>query len=305
MLGRRSDDRLAHFIEDAFLPADGGAATLELAVARSGELPRLPPVEWAREWVDRHQPVPLEVTYPYRIFLDRQVGIAYALDQRTGRGAVWVRRERELDLRSLITPFRMMLSWLANLFDGEVVHASAAVVDGQGWAMSGASGSGKSTLAIALGLAGDGFISDDCALLHGGRIHAVYSRAKLDARASELLGDHGLELRTLADAARAKSFFRVSDLGQGFVPSHELAAWAFPSISAGQGRYEMSARRAYQLLSTDSLREVLGGSARNRQRLAASVATRPAYRLLLGPNMAENVEIVHAAAAGVGAGHGR
>lgn len=293
-LGIRDDDPLSEFIRDAFLPGREAPGMLELSVTRAGDLDRLPPLEWAREWIDTGRIVPIEVTYPYRVFFDRQVGIVYALDQMSGRGAVWVRRDRELDLRSFITPFRLMLSWLANLFDAEVVHASAAAVDGQALLMSGASGSGKSTLAIALGMAGHGFIADDCVLLHGDAVYAVYSRAKLDGRAETLLGSHGLDLQRLAATPRSKGFFRVEDLGGAFVAEHHLGALGFPVLSTTTGHYRLPQRRAYRMLSADSLREIFGGGARNRLRLATAVRRHPAYRVLLSTSMEDNVAAIRA-----------
>jgi hypothetical protein len=296
-IGFQTQDHLATFIREAFLtrPADAAptdAGPLELVIARAGELDRLPPMEWAREWIDSGSVIAQEITYPYRIFIDRQVGIVYVLDQKAGRGVVWIRRESELDLRSFITPFRLMLSWMANLFDGEVVHASAAVVDGMGIAMSGASGSGKSTLAIALGLAGHGFIADDCVLIHGGRIHAVYARAKLDDHAASLIGSHRLELSRLPNTPRSKGYFQVDQFGAQFVADLALASWVFPTLSTKAAYYRLAQRRAYRRLSVDSLREVFGGSTRNNLRLAASVRGLPSFRVLLSTSMAENIDVV-------------
>ena len=301
-IGFQTQDHLAGFIRDAFLAGPihaGPSATgsLELVIARAGELDRLPPMEWARDWIDTGRVIPQEITYPYRIFIDRQVGVVYVLDQKSQRGVVWIRRESELDLRSFITPFRLMLSWMANLFDGEVVHASAAVVDGRAMAMSGASGSGKSTLAIALGLAGHGFIADDCVLVHDDRIHAVFARAKLDDHAASLIGSHGLELNFLPNTPRAKSYFQVDQFGAGFVTDQALASWVFPALSSKAAHYRLAQRRAYRMLSSDSLREVFGGSTRNRLRLAGSVRQLPSFRVLLSTTMAENIDMMREMAA--------
>jgi len=46
------------------------------------------------------------------------------------------------------------------------------------------------------------------------------------------------------------------------------------------------------MLSTDSLREILGGRARNQLRLARLLQYTPAFRLLLSDDMAQNVKAV-------------
>jgi hypothetical protein len=296
-VGSRTDDALARLVLGAFLPGGAQPVRFSLAVARHGERLGLPPVEWAWDWIARGQPVAAEVTAPYRVFCDRTTGIAYALDTTDGRAAVWIRHERELDLRSFITPFRLMMSWFADTFGGEVVHASAAVVDGRAVAFSGASGSGKSTLAIGLGLSGHPMISDDCLLVHDGVAYAVFGRAKLDGEAERIVGARGLHLHSLPDTPRAKRFFAVTDLGAGFVGESPLHAWGFPVLGLGTGHFRMTPHRAYQELGADSLREVFGGDRSNRLRLVRLTHRYPAYRLLLGRSMAENVEVVRAALA--------
>lgn len=298
-VGTWADDPVARLVRGAYLPESGATGPgFTLAVARHGELPRLPSTEWARQWTETGRVVPAEITYPYRVFLDRQVGIAYAFDPRAGRAAVWIRRERELDLRSFITPFRVLLSWMADTFDAEVVHASAAVVDGRGLVMSGASGSGKSTLAIGLGLAGQPMVSDDCVLVHGSTMHAVFARAKLDAAAVDLVGGHDLPLHQLPRTPRAKGFVQVDALGAGFTPEHPLHSWGFPALGRQPGHYSLAPRRAYRMLATDSMREVFGGGTRNRLRLARSVRQHPSHRILLGPSMTDNISVVRAAMSG-------
>jgi len=303
-VGLRTDDDLAHLIAGAFLPACGSVAAdrprFSLAVARHGEPLRLPPAVWADEWTRSARVVPAEITHPYRVFLDRQVGVAYAVDRSTGRAAVWVRRADELDLRSFITPFRLALSWLAGTFGAEVVHASAAVVDDRAIAFSGASGSGKSTLAIGLGLAGHRFVSDDCLLLHDGVAYAVFARAKVDDHSAAIVGTaaRGLPLSRLPDTPRAKRFLAVDALGDAFAPQFALHAWGFPVLGLGTGHYRLAERRAFRLLAADSLREIFGGGPVNRLRLAREIRRVPGYRLLVGESMTENAEVVRAALAG-------
>jgi hypothetical protein len=294
----RTDDAFIRFVLGAFLPAP---ATMlpqyRFVLLRHGDLAKLPSTEWAREWKESGQPVPAVVTYPYRVFVDPLVGLVYVFDPMTRVAVVWIRRECELDLRSFLTPFRVLLSWIANSMNGEVVHASAAVIDGRGLLISGASGSGKSTLAIGLGLAGHRLISDDCLLVHEGTAYAVFARAKLDEASSALVGAGRLPLQALPGTPRAKSYFTVDELGEGFTRQHRLNTLGLAAIHPTSGHYAVTPRRAFQMLSTDSMREVMGGTTRNRLRIARLARSHAAQRLLLGPSMSANVAMVRLAVA--------
>jgi energy-coupling factor transporter ATP-binding protein EcfA2 len=291
-LGVTRQDDLGALIRGAFRPIHASASRFSLSVIRHDDLPALPQAEWARPWINSGQEVASTVAYPYRLLFDRVVGVIHALDQRDGRAAIWVRHESEVDRRSFITPFRIMLSWLANLIDAEVVHASAAMVNGHAVAFSGASGSGKSTLALALGIAGHPMIADDCLLIEDGRVHAVYTRAKVDSQSQRLLGIAEHRLVTLPDAPRAKKVLPLDGTGVSVTHSAPLAAWGLPVLGSRPGIYPLSRRRAYRMLATDSLREVIGGRARNRLRLARACAAHPAFRVMLTSSMGDNVETV-------------
>ncbi len=293
-IGYRTQDALCELILGAFMQQRSANAEFRLSIVRAHEMPRLPPMEWASPWTNAGRVVPEEITYPYRVFIDRTTGIAYALDQQRGVGTVWIRRNGELDLRSFLTPFRLILSWMSNLRDAEIVHGSGAVINGQGMAFSGASGSGKSTLAIACGILGEQAISDDCLLLYKNTMFAVYSRAKLTQHSLALIGGPSIPTSALAHSRGAKEYFRLQSLGTGYVSSHALHRWCFPIIDKRSAAYVLTKRRAYRMLSVDSLREVFGGGVRNRIRLAHEVAKRPCTRLMISESMPDNLALLRA-----------
>ena len=72
------------------------------------ELPVTPSIEWARKWIDTHSVVPEMISYPYRIFIDKNTGSIYLFDTISERGVICLRRSSEIDLRGMITPFRLM-----------------------------------------------------------------------------------------------------------------------------------------------------------------------------------------------------
>ena len=290
-LGTTRSDRFGQLVQGAFIAAPGSPATARLTILRTSDLPLLPPADWARPWVNAAQEIPATVAYPYRIFLDRVVGVVYVLDQRSRDGVVWIRSESELDLRSFITPFRTMMSWLANLQDAEVVHAAGVHVGGLGLAFSGASGSGKSTLGMTLGMHDHEVISDDCLWVQGDRMYAVYNRAKVDAHARTLLKIEDHHLLVLPPTPHAKGVVELSKF-TNFRLSATLDTLAFPVISSRPGWYPLAPRAALRMLSRDSLREIHGGRTRNHLRLAHLTASHPACRVLLANSPRANVETI-------------
>lgn len=293
-LGVNASHELGRMIDGAFLPGTPQTSQLRLAVLHQDEA-RLPSTLWARSFIEQRVEVPAEIADPFRIFFDAVVGVVYVLDRRDGRSVVWVRRSSEVDRRSFITPFRIMLSWLGDLIDVEVVHAAAAIVDGRGVAFSGPSGSGKSTIAIALGLDGDQVVADDCVVIDSGIIHAVYARAKVDPFAQKLLGLDDEVLSVVPDTPRAKRILDLPSMGDSFRPSAPLEMWMNPVRSRTSDWYPITARRMHRLLATDSLREVVGAGSSNHSRLARLAWRVPSCRLLLSPDVAANTAMVRRA----------
>jgi hypothetical protein len=298
-IGVSGNTCVAELIRGAYLPSAARARQLTLSVVESNHIPQLPPLDWARAWIAGDHQIPEDITFPYRIMFDRQVGVVYALDIEAEHGVIWIRRPSEVDMRSFITPFRIMLSWLAGLFGGEVIHGSAAVVGGAGILLSGPSGSGKSTTAIALALGGHVMVSDDCVLVHQGHVYAVYSRAKVD-RLRGLPGvTDKVRIQRLVGTAIGKDFFALEDLGESFARSARLHGLAFPKMSRSPGFFRISRERARLLLTEDSLRETKGGTQENVLRLAHLAIRYPAFRLLLAENPAEREVLLERLAAAV------
>jgi hypothetical protein len=282
-------DPVGELIDAAFLHTDPVHDSPSLTVLRHDDLSALPDAEWARTWVEMRIEVPQHISYPYRILFDRVVGVIYVLDQISGRAAIWIRHPTEIDVRSLFTPFRIMLSWLANRVDAEVLHAAGVVVDGWGLVLSGDSGSGKSTLALSLAAANQGIVADDCLLLHDGSIHAIYSRAKVDLWTAQQLGFTEVTYHPASSSKSTKGLVAL-DEHPGFCTHAPLRLIGLPVTGFRTAGYvAVSQRRAYQLVAGDTLREVIGGSTRNRLRLARLARSHRAFRLMLARSLPENV----------------
>lgn len=290
-LSMDAEDDLAHLIYGAFLPVISPHAAMNFHILRRIGLDRLPSFEWARGWIDTDQTIPEEITHPYRVLFDRQVGIIYVLNKESKAGAVWIRRQSELDLRSFITPFRTMLSWFAELVGGEIVHGAGVVVNGVGMILSGPSGSGKSTTAIALAQSGHELIADDCVLVQKGHIHAVYARTKVDRRLGLPFSSVAIKLQRLRGVANAKDFFTIEDSGLRYRQVARVQALAFPSISPMSGYVRIPSERARRLLTRDSLREIRGGNQGNLLRLSHLAIRYPAFRALLPQDFQARVSL--------------
>lgn len=276
------------FISGAFLPANGDGRAFTLTIADGHEIPEVPNLDWASPWIASHVPVPEKHTYPYRVFADIYAGVLYVWDTVAHRGVIWVRRRFELDFRVLVTPFRLMLSWMAHSKGGFVLHAGVGTIASHGLILSGPSGSGKSTTSLSLGLFRSGVLADDCALLFDSHAYAIYARAKVDEGALALMGASTLVTEVVPGFASGKRMLDLSQLGDHFLESVSVRGIVFPSRHRPVGCYPISAASACNRLSIDSRRELFGGSVRDRLLIAALCSTVPAFRL----NLAETTRDV-------------
>ena len=271
------------FVSSAFLPASGSQRDFVLTVADGHELPVLPNLDWAEPWTSAHAPVPEIHTYPFRIFADVHAGILYAWDTVAHRGVIWIRRRPEIDFRVLVTPFRLMLSWMAHSKGGLLLHAGVGGIAGHGVMLSGPSGSGKSTTSISLGIYRGGLVADDCVLLDGTQAYAIYARAKVDEHALTLMGHENFSTSEVPGSRHGKRSLDLAQLGDQFLSSIPVNVVVFPSRHRPIGAFPITKSIASNRLSVDSRREVFGGGVRDRLLIAALCSRVRAYQLNLAP----------------------
>lgn len=285
------NDNLTDLISGAFWSEEDKAPECVVSILRRGEAQILPSLDWARPWIEAHQILPEELTYPYRIMIDKPQGLIQVFDTVNNIGGIYIRHERELDLRSFITPFRLMWSWIANGFNGEVIHAASVRFKDKGILLSGSSGSGKSTFAMFAALQGNAIIADDCSLVLDMKIYPVFRRSKALADTLALIDSPELSrsLRTHSNDSHhshlAKSTIDLKDSPLVYTTEANLDAIFFPRISPVNGSFRLNPRQAVERLTSDSLREIHGGGTRNRIRLARLARSLPSYRVLLTPDL--------------------
>lgn len=273
-LGWGLSDSLTDLIAGAFWNVQSEAPEFNVAILRRSEAHTLPSLEWARPWIDGHQILPEEISYPYRIMIDKPQGLIQVFDTVSKTGGVYIRHERELDMRSFITPFRLMWSWIANQINGEIVHAASVRLNKKGVLLSGASGTGKSTFAVHAALHGGEMIADDCTLVHEAKLYPVFRRSKALSSTLQLI-DSPLLVGSLSEPINAnyqshstKSIIDIRNSPLAFTTEATLDALLFSRVSPHGGSFRLTPRQAVQRLTSDSLREIHGGGTRNRIRLA-------------------------------------
>lgn len=291
---------LTELIAGAFLVSPGseanptplGIAETKVTICQHGDGVALPNLDWAHKWIIEGSVVPNQLTAPYRVFVDRNQGIIYCYNPEENRAAIYLRNPRDLDLRSFITPFRLLWSWIATISSSLVLHAAAVGINQQGVLLSGPSGSGKSTLAAATGMVGDNSIlADDCVLVHEQTVYAIYSRIKIEPQNVRALRfPDQVEVQSLQGAEYAKSFIQIDSNFPDFTRTLNASALVFPAIYDRAGFYELPKKRSLSMLTSDSMRELFSGTPLARRGIDRLVSALPTYRLLLEQNALENVK---------------
>ena len=292
VLVNQSDDLSGHIFR-ALIPRVDGSFDFSLEVWRTGKGSVLPNLDWARNYLAHDNLVPPSLTTPYRVAFDRSQGFIYLYDTQTKKAAIWIAEDSQISLNSFVTPFRIIFSWMAEDFGGEIVHASAISIGGNGIIINGASGSGKSTLAILCLLNGFEMIADDVVLFHDGSISALYKYAKVDPRTSPLDLSH-LQMFQMERTPEAKSILDLSQFGEQFVLRAQAIALALPIFVHLNHHALVSPSIAIKLLAPNSLRELMGGSPYNFKNLVNLTRALPSYRIALSTDNKRNMESINA-----------
>ncbi|MEI9906775.1 MAG: hypothetical protein WDO06_01710 [Actinomycetota bacterium] len=284
------DDKtpIGALIREAFITSEK-PSTFTLQIWDSSQGDALPDLSWAKDYLFQDIVVPRSVSGALRIAFDKSQGFIYVYDPTTNFGSIWMRDHSLLAYASFITPFRLMMSWMANNFSGEIIHASAIGVGDRGVLINGPSGSGKSTLGLHAALKGYPVLADDVALLSKSKIYSVYSRAKAQS-SSTPLSLKNLATFEIADMTNGKTVIPFNNFGEKFLRSIDLRVLVLP-IFAHLSHYEkLQPGVALKLLAPNSLRELFGGSPENFLRLSQLTKTTPAYRLALSEDSERNFE---------------
>lgn len=279
----RPDDEISALILDAFIPVlearlPARSPLAEIVVVRSEDSDFS--MQMARA-VDRGFPIGPTPFRFKRVVLhaDLANGITVAWNRDSRSAVVHLRPLPELDPRALITPLRVLMAWIAEVIDGEIVHAAALERSGNAVALAGSSGSGKSTLARALADRGWIPLADDAVLVADSRVFPLYTRAKW----AEWAGTPGQSL------GRGKPFVELTPL-PGHASGVELSHIVFPRIVGPRAIRRLTPAEASFLLSATSLPEILGGTEGSQSRLDEMAHRAANWRVNLEADSAGNAE---------------
>jgi hypothetical protein len=276
-------------IFDAFLQSESQEATFTLQIWDSSRGNALPDLTWAREYMQQDIAVPLPPSSSLRIAFDKSQGFIYVYNKATNIGSIWIREHSQVALSSFITPFRLIFSWMADHFSGEIIHAAAIGINGKGILINGPSGSGKSTLALLAALRGCDILADDVTLHDQGRIYGIYSRAKAQA-SSTPLSLAGLATYEVTDTFQGKTVVPLDNFKNHFVHSLDLRVIILPVFVHMNHFEKLNPSVALKLLAPNSLREIFGGTPANFMRLAQITRKVPTYRLALSEDLEKNYQ---------------
>lgn len=211
-----------------------------------------------------------ESTAPFRIALDRHTQTVSAFDTRSGRAVVWMRSFDGLPYWAAATPFRLVLSWMADTFDAEFVHG-AVISKGRTAVLAvGPSGAGKSTSSLLQIAEGFHVPADDYVVLRDGMLFPIYTRAKLHDSSLPVVRDRlGPVSVVNAEVPGQKRIIDLTELNRevnvgpfslsAVVKTHQGSQAAVGQIAKGRGLAS---------LAPYSISGLLGGNILSLARLA-------------------------------------
>lgn len=140
---------------------------------------QMPAGTWPNDW---HYPlgvVSRTYTGDLHLAIDRHTGSVSALDPSRKRGFVWIPSYSSFPYWAAATPFRLLISWIAEHYNVAFIHGAAIGTDENSLLLVGPSGAGKSSASFLAQSAGFWIQSDDFILVDGRHSMPIYTRAKV------------------------------------------------------------------------------------------------------------------------------
>lgn len=282
------NDYIGTLVLKSFIESNSIDPKFVLQIWRSTEVIELPSLTWAQNYLSNDNALSFSLTKPFKIAFDISQGFIFVYDTSAKLGSIWIAPDRQVSLNSFVTPFRLMLSWMAEDFDAEIVHASSVCFENKGLIFNGPSGSGKSTLALLCLLNGYPMMADDVVLVEAERIYSVYRYAKVDTQKNPL-DISQITTFKMENSSESKEIIDLENFGEKFIKETALSTIILP-IFAHLNHYErLSTSDAVKLMAPNSMRELMGGTANNFKRLVKIVSGVPVFRLALSANNEKNM----------------
>jgi hypothetical protein len=267
--------------------------SFRLTVIDDGETGCRPSLDWPTWWFEPFGIVRPELTGDVKLALDIHSQSLCAYDPRSREAVVWFHDIRKIFYWFAATPFRLQLSWFADAFDGEMIHAAAIEVGPSAALLVGPTGAGKSTLTLSAMCEGSRILGDDFSLLDGISCHPIYRRTKFhDATMSFF--DHSIDAIGTVMNAGVLGEKRIVDTNDKFLcpTGLPIAAVFVPRIGDRAQVRSIPESRAVHSTLGPTMMGLLGGSHRTLQRIVSLVRAVPTYEIEVGPNMADNARLL-------------
>jgi hypothetical protein len=252
-----------------------------------------PSLDWPSWWFEPFGIVRPELSGDIKLALDIHSQSLCAYDPRSREAVVWFHDIRKIFYWFAATPFRLQLSWFADAFDGEMIHAAGIEVGPSAALLVGPTGAGKSTLTLSAMCEGSRILGDDFSLLDGVSCHPIYRRTKFHDTTMDLF-DHSIDAIGTVMNAGVLGEKRIVDTNDKFLcpTGLPIAAVFVPRIGDRAQVRSIPESRAVHSTLGPTMMGLLGGSHRTLQRIVRLVRAVPTYEIEVGPNMADNARLL-------------
>jgi len=212
------------------------------------------------------------------------------LDRRRGVGVLLLSSIASYLPWALTCPFRLIISWIADMFGGDLLHAAVVESSGVGVAVVGRSGSGKSTLSVAAASRGGWrLLSDDFILWSDEkRAFSVFTTVKLTQSTAQLL-----QLEHVArshDVVHSKFVIPGGALPNvTTIAEAPISAVVMPTFGTSPEVAVASPNALLPELVLHSLAGTLGGGPRSLSRMKEFLSNKVCYEVTLVEDTRTNV----------------
>ena len=280
---------VGRLINEAFITSKNRDAEFKLDIWHNKDKIKLSNSDFIDQFKTLDRIIPFEKTNPFRVCIDNSQGIIYVYDITKNHGYIWLIDLAKLNLNSFVTPFRIMLSWMANSFEGEIIHGSSILIKDKAVLLNGPSGSGKSSLALYCHLKGFPMIADDVVLYVNKKIYGVYRYSKYD-KENAYFGSLKSDSQEQYDNGFGKMIYSLTTNEFDITKGYDCIALIYPIISQMSHWERVDKDTAARLLIPNSLREILGGIPKNHIRLRRIINENINYRLALSEDYERNLQ---------------
>ena len=248
---------------------------------------------------DRHDSplgqVRTHLSYPYRIALDEHTGTIQVHDPRSGVVVIWCTNVNQYPYWAAATPFRLALAWIADTFDGEMLHGAVIEHDGSSLVLAGRSGAGKSTLTFLAEENGFRILTDDYFLFQNGLIYPVYSRGKLHDSSINLLANKNRRILNPGVENQKRIIQFDNENLRSFSNGIPIDKFLVPASSEILGVKVISSGEVFRNLAPYSASGLLGGLERSFLRTKRAISDKTAFSMTLkrpAQELIQNIESI-------------